>query len=48
MLELLSRALLPRLSLSEAIQHWGSIAHQLAEAPRKRTRQSARLKDILC
>jgi hypothetical protein len=47
MLELLSRAVLPHLSLRDALQHWDSICHQLAEPPRKRIRQSLRLTDIL-
>lgn len=48
MLELLSRAILPRLSLRQALSHWDSIGHQLAEPPRRRRRQSLRLMDILC
>jgi len=47
MLELLSRAVLPVLSLSDAIKDWSRIAHQLAEPPRKRVRQTERLHDIL-
>ena len=47
MLELLSRAVLPHLSLCGALQHWDWIAHELAEPPRKRTRQSVRLMNIL-
>lgn len=31
MLELLSRAILPRLSLRQALQHWDAIGHHLAE-----------------
>jgi hypothetical protein len=48
MLELLSRAILPRLSLRQALQHWDAIGHHLAEPPRQRRRQSLRLIDILC
>ena len=47
MLELLARAVLPRLSLRDAFEHWGSIKHQLAEPARQRNRQSVRLRDIL-
>lgn len=47
MLELLSRAILPVLSLSDAINDWSRIAHQLAEPPRQRVRQTARVYSIL-
>jgi hypothetical protein len=49
MLELLSRAVLPHLSLHDALEHWDSICHQLAEPPpRQRIRQSLRLHDTIC
>jgi hypothetical protein len=48
MLELLARAILPRLRLREALPHWRSIGHRLAEPPRRRRLQSLRLMDILC
>ena len=47
MLELLSRAILPVLSLSDALKDWSRIAHQLAEPPLKRVRQTERLYDLL-
>jgi len=47
MLELLSRAILPVLSLNDAIKDWGRIAHQLAESPRQRVRQTVRAQDLL-
>jgi len=47
MLELLSRVILPVLSLNDAIQDWSRIAHQLAEPPRRRGRQKVRLFDLL-
>lgn len=47
MLELLSRAILPTLSLNEAIKNWRHIAHQLAEPPRQRVRQTVRVYEIL-
>lgn len=47
MFELLSRAVLPILSLKNALADWSSIAHRLAESPRKRIRQTVRLLDIL-
>ena len=46
MLELLSRAILPVLSLSNAIKDWCRIAHQLAESPRQRVRQTVRVYDF--
>jgi hypothetical protein len=45
MLELLARAILPRLSLRRALTHWHAIGHQLAEPPRQRRQQSLRLID---
>jgi hypothetical protein len=48
MLELLKRAVLPKLSLCNAIEHWRMIARELAEPPRKRIPQIARIMDILC
>jgi hypothetical protein len=48
MLELLKRAVLPKLSLCNAIERWHVIACKLAEPPRKRIPQTARIKDILC
>lgn len=47
MLELLSRAILPVLSLNDAIKDWSRIAHQLAEPPRRRVRQTVRVQDLL-
>jgi len=47
MLELLSRATLPVLSLSDAVKDWSRIAHQLAEPPRRRVRQTERLYELL-
>jgi hypothetical protein len=47
MLELLARATLPVLSLKRAIAEWGRIAYWLAEAPRKRCRQTGLLFEIL-
>lgn len=47
MLELLRRAVMPRLSLQKAIHQWKDISHQLAEAPRKRGRQCAGLEILL-
>jgi hypothetical protein len=47
MLELLSRAILPVLSLNDAIKNWARIAHQLAEPPRQRIRQTVRVRGIL-
>ena len=47
MLELLSRAVLPVLSLNDAIKDWNRIAHKLAELPRQRVRQTERLHDVL-
>jgi hypothetical protein len=47
MLELLSRATLPMLSLRDAQRNWPSVAYQLAEATRKRISQNARLLTIL-
>ncbi len=47
MLELLSRAILPVLSLNDALKDWGRIAHQLAEPPRQRVRQTVRVCGIL-
>lgn len=47
MLELLSRAILPVLSLNDAIKDWNRIAHQLAEPPRRRVRQTVRAQDLL-
>jgi hypothetical protein len=47
MLELLSRAVLPTLSLRDALPDWHRIAHQLAEPPRQRVRQTARLSRLL-
>jgi hypothetical protein len=41
MLELLSRATLPMLSLRDAQRNWPSVAYQLAEATRKRISQNA-------
>lgn len=46
-LELLSRAILPVLSLNDAIKDWSRIAHQLAEPPRRRVRQTVRVQDLL-
>jgi hypothetical protein len=48
MLELLARAILPRLRLCEALPHWRSIGHRLAEPPRRRCLQTFRLMAILC
>jgi hypothetical protein len=48
MLELLKRAVLPKLSLRHAIERWHVIACELAEPPRKRIPQIARIKGILC
>jgi hypothetical protein len=48
MLELLKRAVLPRLSLRNAIEHWHVIARELAEPPRKRIPQTVCIKGILC
>jgi len=39
-LELLSRAILPRLPLRKALSHWGAIGHRRAEPPRRRRRQT--------
>ena len=47
MLELLSRAILPVLSLDDAINDWSRIAHQLAEPPRRRVRQTVQIQDLL-
>lgn len=47
MLELLSRAILPLLSLSDAIKNWHQIAHKLAEPPRQRVRQTVRVCELL-
>ncbi|MCR4303528.1 MAG: hypothetical protein NUV63_04775 [Gallionella sp.] len=47
MLELLSRAILPVLSLKGAIKDWSRIAYQLAEPPRQRVRQTVRVHNIL-
>jgi len=47
MLELLRRAVMPRLSLQKAISQWKDISYQLAEAPRKRRRQCAGLEFLL-
>ncbi len=47
MFELLSRAVLPILSLKNALADWAGIAHRLAEPPRKRVRQTHKLLDIL-
>lgn len=48
MLELLSRAILPILSLNDALKDWDRIAHKLAEPPRQRVRQTERVHNILC
>jgi hypothetical protein len=48
MLELLTRATVPRLRLCEALPHWHSIGHRLAEPPRRRRLQRFRLIAILC
>lgn len=47
MLELLSRAILPILSLKNAIKNWQNIAHKLAEPPRQRGRQTVRVFELL-
>ena len=47
MLELLSRAVLPMLSLRDARRNWPAVAHQLAEPPRKRISQNAQLLMLL-
>lgn len=39
MLELLKRAVLPVLSLVNAIKQWKEIRHRLADTPRKRVSQ---------
>jgi hypothetical protein len=43
MLELLRRAVVPRLSLQKAISQWADVSYQLAEPSRERVRQRARL-----
>ena len=45
--ELLKRALLPVLSLNEALAQWQTIRTRLAEPPRQRVRQCATLHFIL-
>jgi hypothetical protein len=47
MLELLSRAILPLLSLSNAIKDWQHIAYKLAEPPRERLRQTVSVCELL-
>ena len=47
MLALFNRAVLPNLSLSDALSEWDNIAYRLAEPPRKRQRQSENVRSIL-
>lgn len=47
MLALFNRAMLPHLSLLDALPQWQNIAHRLAEPPRKRVRQCEKLEFIL-
>lgn len=39
MLELLCRAVLPNLSLAQALAQWDCVRYQLAEPPRRRKRK---------
>lgn len=43
----LCRGICPDLSLSDVIRQWPSISHTLREAPRKRTRQNAKIRGII-
>ena len=47
MLELVNRAVVPDLSLRRAVHDWDRIARKLADPPRRRTRQTTVLSDIL-
>jgi hypothetical protein len=45
--ELLKRAVLPALSLHDALAQWQTIRNRLAEPPRRRVRQCSTLHFIL-
>ena len=47
MLALLCRAVTPALSLLDALKRWADISFRLAEPPRKRVRQRAKLDALL-
>ena len=47
MLRRLCRCVSPSIALTQAIHEWPAISAELSEGPRKRTRQTARVRDIL-